>query len=186
MSDALLVLLALVLLVVIAAIVHYNKLVALRNRISESWSNVDTELKRRHDLLPNLVSSVRAYAQHENAVLQQVTRLRAEALADARDSPERMRAERDLVGAVGRLIALAEDYPELRASQNFLHLQHQLVETEDRIQAARRFYNANVRDYNNRVETFPSNLVARSFGFATHAYFELPSLAERTAPRVEL
>ena len=186
MNEPLIAVLVFAAIIFVAGVVHYNKLVVLRNRISESWSNVDTELKRRHDLIPNLVSTVRGYAEHERGLLQQVTKLRAEALSDARDSAERMRTEQEMVRALGRLIALAEDYPELKASANFLQLQEALVDTEDRIQAARRFYNANVRDYNNRVETIPSNVVANVFHFTQHAYFELPSLAERDVPRVAL
>lgn len=186
MSDALLLLGILVGAPGIVGVILYNKLVVNRNRIHESWSNVDTELKRRHDLVPNLVAAVRGYAAHERALLEQTTRLRADAVADARDTPERMRAERDLADAVGRLLAVAESYPDLKASANYLQLQHALVDAEDRIQAARRFYNGNVRDYNNRVETFPSNLVASAFNFREHAYFELPDLREREAPAVAL
>jgi LemA protein len=167
-------------------LVQYNKLVSLRLRIQESWANVDTELKRRHDLIPNLVETVKGYARHERAVLGEVTRLRAEARQQRSDTHHRFEVERSLAAAMGRLLAVAEAYPVLRASQNFLHLQRQLVDTEDRIQAARRFYNGNVRDYNNQVQQFPSNLVARSFRFEAHEYFELPSVAERAAPMVAI
>ena len=171
-------------LAALSLIVLYNKLVAVRNRIDESWSNVDTELKRRHDLVPNLVAAVQGYAAHERALLADLTRLRAEALAAAGATPERMAAERGVADALGRLVAVAEAYPQLKASASFLQLQRALVDTEDRIQAARRFFNANVRDYNNRVETLPSSLVAKAFGFRTRGYFELPSLAERAVPVV--
>ncbi|HEX2021924.1 MAG TPA: LemA family protein [Candidatus Thermoplasmatota archaeon] len=171
-------------LLVLSVVVLYNKLVTVRNRIDESWSNVDTELKRRHDLVPNLVAAVQGYAAHERALLADLARLRAEALASRDATPARMAAEREMVGALGRLVAVAEAYPQLKASDSFLQLQRALVDTEDRIQAARRFFNANVRDHNNRVETLPSSLVAKAFGFRTRGYFELPSLAERVAPMV--
>lgn len=167
-------------------IVQYNKLVSMRWRIRESWSNVDTELKRRHDLVPNLVSVVSGYARHERSVIEQVTRLRGEAVKAGGDSPARMAAEKQLALGLGRLFAVAEAYPALRASEHFLQLQRELVTTEDRIQAARRFFNANVRDYNNQVQQFPSNLVAGMFRFVAHEYFELPSVSERSAPSVDV
>lgn len=166
------------------SIVTYNRLVSLRLRISESWANVDTELKRRHDLVPNLVATVQGHAAHERGLMEDVTRLRAEALADREDSEHRFETEAGLAHALGQLVAIVESHPELKASGNFLHLQRQLVETEDRIQASRRFYNGNVRDYNNKVQQFPSNLVARRMRFERHAYFELPSVAQREVPRV--
>jgi LemA protein len=167
-------------------IVQYNKLVGLRLRIRESWANVDVELKRRHDLIPNLVETVKGYARHEQALLARLAELRSFALAQEGDTGRRRDAERDVAAALGRVLAVAEAYPQLKANENFLQLQRQLVETEDRIQAARRFYNGNVRDYNNQVQQFPSNLVARSFRFAAHEYFELPSVAERAVPVVEV
>jgi len=167
-------------------LVQYNKLVSLRLHIRESWANVDTELKRRHDLIPNLVETVKGYARHEQALFERVAHLRSAAMARGGDSDERRVAERDLTAALGRLLAVSESYPQLRASENFLALQRQLVETEDRIQAARRFYNGNVRDYNNQVQQVPSNVVARTFRFAPHEYFELPTIAERAVPPVGL
>lgn len=167
-------------------LVQYNKLVGLRLRIGESWANVDTELKRRHDLIPNLVEAVKGYARHEQALFSNITHLRTRALTERADTHARLETERGLASGLGRLIAVAESYPQLRASENFLHLQRQLVETEDRIQAARRFYNGNIRDYNNQVQQFPSNLVAKSFRFAPHEYFELPSVLERAVPLVNV
>lgn len=169
-------------LLALFVVVTYNKLVARRLRIHESWSNVDTELKRRHDLVPNLVATVQGYAAHEQGLFENVTKLRVQARGDRSDSEERRDAERRLAGELRRLLAVAEDYPELKASRNFLELQRELAETEDRIQAARRFYNGNVRDYNNTVLQFPTNLVARVFGHDKHTYFELPNVAERLAP----
>lgn len=165
---------------------QYNKLIGLRLRIGESWANVDTELKRRHDLIPNLVEAVKGYARHEQALFAEVTRQRALVQGRAGDSKDRLEGERALAGSLGRLLAVAEAYPQLQASANFLQLQRELVTTEDRIQAARRFYNGNVRDYNNKVQQFPSNLVAGSFRFQSHVYFELPSVAERAVPLVKV
>lgn len=180
------VLVAVIVLLALFVIIQFNKLVRLRLHIRESWSNVDTELKRRHDLVPNLVSAVQGYARHEREVLSEVTRLRNQALVHRQDTHERREDEQLLARALGRLLAVAENYPQLRASTNFLQLQQQLVETEDRIQAARRFYNGNVRDYNNQVQQFPSNLVARLFGHHVREYFELPSVGERVAPAVQV
>lgn len=166
-------------------VIQYNKLVGMRLRVKESWSNVDTELKRRHDLIPNLVETVQGYASHERNLFERVAQLRTEAHRGG-DTHERRDAERDLSKAVGRLLAVAEQYPELKANESFLQLQQQLTETEDRIQASRRFFNGNVRDYNNQVQQFPSNLVARGFRFQAHEYFELPSAGERFAPVASL
>jgi LemA protein len=170
---------------VLFVIVQYNKLVGMRLRIGESWSNVDTELKRRHDQIPNLVATVKGYAAHERQLFESITALRSRA-GSAGDTSARRGAERDLSIQLGRLLAVAESYPQLRANENFLQLQRELTTTEDRIQASRRFYNGNVRDYNNQVQQFPSNLVANTFRFRAHEYFELPNAAERAAPAVEL
>jgi LemA protein len=173
-------------IVALFLIITYNTLIARRLRINESWSNVDTELKRRHDLIPNLVEVVRAYAQHERALFENVARLRAQSLAEAKDTEKRLGTERLLAQQLTKLLGVAEAYPRLLANDNFLKLQDQLTETEDRIQAARRFYNANVRDYNNAVQQFPSNIVARWFRFKVHIYFELPNLAERRPPKTTI
>jgi len=176
----LLILLALPLAYVIG---QYNGLVSLRNHIRESWSNVDTELKRRHDLIPNLVETVKGYASHERSVLERVVELRNQARG-ARDVGECSERERELSGGLGQLLAVVENYPDLKADAQFLRLQHELIMTEDRIQAARRFYNGNVREYQNKCDSFPSNLVAQSFGFQPAGYFETDP-AEREAPRVK-
>lgn len=175
--------LAVVIFVVLYVIVQFNGLVALRNHIKESWSNVDTELKRRHELIPNLVEVVKGYAAHERAVLERVTTLRAECARIPQSVSEQSRHEKELVRALEQLWMVAENYPTLRADGQYLELQKELVRTEDRIQAARRFFNGNVRDYQNRRQTFPSNLVAAGFGFGPVAFFEVPS-AVRQAPRV--
>lgn len=165
-------------------IVQYNSLVALRNYISESWSNVDTELKRRYDLIPNLVATVKGYAAHERAVLERVVELRNRCAANHGAVADQARDEGELVNALKQLFVIVENYPQLKADQNFLKLQGELVNTENRIQAARRFYNGNVRDYRNRRESFPSNLVAGLFNFPPHEFFSVPP-AVAEVPNVE-
>ena len=156
-------------------IVQYNQLVGLRQYIRNAWSNVDTELKRRYNLIPNLVETVKGYVQHERGVLERVTELRGRCQAN-HGSPETQAGdERQLVGALRQLLAVVEDYPALKADRHFASLQSELVNTEDRIQAARRFYNGNVRDYRNKCESFPSNLVAGMFGFKPEEYFSVES-----------
>ena len=167
----------------------YNRFVSQRNLIKNAFANIDTELRRRYDLIPNLVETVKGYAAHEREVFEEVARTRSAAAATSGQSPAaQAAAEGPFVAALGRLFAVAENYPELKANQNFLALQSELSNTEDRIQAARRFYNANVQDYNRRVQSFPSRFVAGSFGFKEEEFFEIPA-AERAAvsaaPRVD-
>lgn len=176
--------LLLALVPVVWFVVQYNSLVGLRNFIAESWSNVDTELKRRYDLIPNLVATVKGYAAHEREVLEHVVELRNRCAANHGPVADQAADEGQLVAALKRLFVLVENYPQLKADQNFLKLQGELINTENRIQAARRFYNGNVRDYRNQCESFPSNLVARLFNFPPHAFFSVPpSVAE--VPNVE-
>jgi LemA protein len=173
------VLAAFVLLPLLWAVVQYNSLVSLRNYIAESWSNVDTELKRRYDLIPNLVATVKGYAAHEREVLESVTQLRNRCLANTGAVTDQARDEAQLVDALKRMLAVVESYPQLKADQHFLQLQKELVNTENRLQAARRFYNGNVRDYRNLRETFPSSLIANSFNFPPAEFFTVPpSVAE--------
>ena len=170
----LVILLIIVLVPVIWVVVQYNGLVVLRNFISESWSNVDTELQRRYDLIPNLVATVKGYAAHERAVLERVTELRNRCAANRGAVADQERDENELVGALKQMFVVVENYPQLKADQNFLKLQGELINTENRIQAARRFYNGNVRDFRNRCESFPSNLVAGAFGFQPQEFFSVP------------
>jgi LemA protein len=171
----LIVVVVVVLLPVVYVVAQYNALVALKNYIRESWSNVDTELKRRYDLIPNLVAVVKGYAAHERAVLERVTELRNRCAANNGSPSEQAVDEKQLVDSLKQLLVVVENYPQLKADQNFLKLQTELVNTEDRIQAARRFYNGNVRDYRNKCETFPSNLVANMFGFKSEGdFFSVP------------
>jgi LemA protein len=169
-------------LALICGAVMYNRLVRLRNLVQESWRQVDVELRRRHDLIPNLVETVKGYAQHERQVLDWVAHARATAVAPGSGPAAQAAQEGALGQALGRLIAVGESYPALRASANFLHLQRELVDTEDRIAAGRRFYNANVRQLNTRTETFPSNLVASTFSVRRAEYFELDDVAMRSVP----
>lgn len=163
----------------------YNSLVALRNHIADAWSNVDTELRRRYDLIPNVVAAVKGYATHERETLAQVIELRRACMADHGSVRHQEGTEKQLVAAVQKLLAVAEAYPDLKADKNFLQLQNELVNTEDRIQAARRFYNGNVRDYRNKCEAFPSNLVANMFNFKPRNFFDVEP-AVREAPSVRL
>jgi LemA protein len=177
--------LAVVAALAVAVVVSYNRFVRQRNLVQESWRQVDVELKRRHDLIPNLVETVKGYATHEREVFDAVTKARAQAAAPGSTPAQQAQQEGILGQALGRLFAVAEAYPELKASTNFLELQRELTETEDRIAAGRRFYNANVRAMNTRVEAFPSNLVAGVFGFHKEEYFEVEDEAVRSAPTVD-
>ena len=162
----------------------FNGLVRLRNHCDESWSNIDTELQRRHHLIPNLVRTVREYADHERDVLRQVTEAREVAHRPGSGTREQSQQESELVEKIERLLMRVEAYPDLKADRHFLELQEELVRTEDRIQHARRIYNANVRDLNNRIEIFPANLIASAGKFRKRDYFEVASLRVRTVPSV--
>jgi LemA protein len=160
----------------------YNGMVKLRAQCRESWSNVDTELKRRYDLIPNLVETVKAYAVHEREVLERVAQLRSAAVASTGSPSAQASDENRLVAGLRGLLAIAEGYPTLRADAQFLALQKELSLTEDRIQAARRFFNANVRDLNTRVEQFPTNVLARTFGIGKEEYFEIDPVQAAPPP----
>lgn len=183
MSD-LTIVIGVVILILGYVIATYNFLVRLRNHIADAWSNIDTELKRRYELIPNLVSSIKGYATHERDTLEQVIKLRNTCVADQGSTRHQEGTEKQLVGAIQKLLAVAEAYPNLKADANFLQLQNELVNTEDRIQAARRFYNGNVRDYSNRRESFPGNLVAKLFNFTPRDYFNVDP-AVRVAPSIK-
>jgi len=181
------VLLAVVVVVFLAALLSFNRFVRQRQLIDNSWSNIDTELKRRYDLIPNLVATVKGYAAHESETLEAVIRARSAAVDATGNAAQQAVQENVLVGALKQLLALREAYPDLKANTQFLDLQKQLTVTEDRIQAARRFYNSNVRDYNTRVETFPSMLIASIGKFDKRDYFEVePAIRDAGAPEVEL
>ncbi|HUV67530.1 MAG TPA: LemA family protein, partial [Sedimentisphaerales bacterium] len=173
MAPVLIFLAVIFLLPILYVVLTYNTLVALRNHIRDAWSNIDTELKRRYDLIPNLVATVKGYAAHEKDVFERVTQLRAQCMASQGKPHEQAVDENQLVGALQRLLAVVENYPQLKADQHFLKLQAELVNTEDRIQAARRFFNGNVRDYRNKCQSFPSSLIAGAFGFEPQDYFNV-------------
>jgi LemA protein len=183
------IILAIVVLLLLSTAISYNRFVSQRNLIKNAFANIDTELRRRYDLIPNLVTTVQGYAAHERDVFEEVARTRSAAMGTTGQSPAaQAAAEGPFVAALGKLFAVAENYPELKANQNFLALQGELTNTEDRIQASRRFYNANVQNYNRRVQAFPSAFIAGMFHFEEEEFFEIPE-AERAvveqAPRVD-
>ena len=168
-----------------AGIGIYNKLIRGRNRVDTAWSDIDVQLQRRHDLIPRLVTAVDQYGKYEKATLEAVTELRAEAMR-VTEVRARGKAEEKLADGVGRIIALAENYPDLKASENFLQLQGELVETENYLQFARRYYNGSVRDYNTATETVPSNIVAGLFRFEARDFFQKTSDEAANVPLVKL
>jgi len=175
---------AVVLLIVVWVIFAYNSFVRLINRAKEAWADIDVQLKRRYDLIPNLVNTVKGYAQHESSAFENVTKARVAAMG-AGTLAEKGQAENMLTGALKSIFAIAEAYPDLKANQNFLELQRELSDTENKIQAARRFYNVNVRDLNTKVESFPNNLIASIFRFAKMEFFELEESAAREPVEVK-
>ena len=183
MSTGTIILIA-ILAVVAYAISIYNRLVRHKNLVDEGWSGIETQLKRRANLIPNLIETVKGYAKHEEETLENVVRLRNQATS-ASDVGERGAAEGQLTAALGRLFALAEAYPDLKANENFMRLQGALSELEDQIQLARRYYNCTVRDMNILVEAFPSNIVAGRFGFVRAKFFEIEEAADRAVPQVD-
>jgi LemA protein len=172
-------------LILVSLVVMYNRFVRQRTLVDESWGGIDVELTRRHELIPNLVETVRGYAAHERGVLEALVAAREAATSHRSDDPHAREQYEENVGrALTQVLARVEAYPDLKASRGFLELQGELTHTEDRIAAARRFYNGNVRAYNTRVATFPSNVVAGMFGFARRSFFEITDAAVRQTPRV--
>jgi LemA protein len=173
--------------IIIWAILTYNSLITFKNRTDEAWSDIDVQLKRRYDLIPNLMETVKGYASHEKEVFENVTKARTAAMqAEQTGNPEEIgRTENMLTGALKSLFAVAENYPDLKASQNFLQMQDELSDTENKIQAARRFYNGNARDMNIKIQTFPSNLIAGIFKFDTRKFFEIENPEERENVKVK-
>jgi len=171
-----------VILLAIVLWVIYNSLVTLKIRVDEAWSDITVQLKRRLDLIPNLIETVKGYAKHESGVFTAVTEARANAM-NAQGVKETAAAENQFADALKSLFAVAEAYPDLKASQNFSELQAELVDTEDKIQASRRFYNGGVRDLNTKIQTFPSNMIAGMFGFKNREFFELDETEQKTAEK---
>jgi LemA protein len=165
------IILGLIIAVILWVIATYNGLVRLKNRVDEAWSDIDVQLKRRYDLIPNLVNTVKGYASHEKEVFEKVTEARTRAMG-AGSAADKAQAENALSQTLKSLFAVAESYPDLKANQNFLELQRELTDTEDKIQAARRFYNGNVRDFNTKIQVFPNNMIAGSLGYAAREFFE--------------
>jgi LemA protein len=184
MGVALLVIAAIVILVIIYLIAQYNGMIRGRNKVDEAWSGIDVQLKRRHDLIPNLVESVKGYATHERETFQQVTDARAQAMQASGPAQSGV-AEGFLSQALGRLFAVAEAYPQLRASENFQQLQNELTNTEDQISAARRIYNGNVQSYNTKIQVFPNSVIAGAGGFTVREYFEIETAADRQPVAVD-
>jgi len=162
----------------------YNRLVTLKNRVKEAWADIDVQLKRRYDLIPNLVETVKGYAAHERELFEKVTEARTKAMG-AQTVKEKGEAENFLSSTLKSLFAVAENYPDLKASTNFLELQRELRDTEDKIQAARRFYNTNVRDLNIKIESFPANIIAETFHFGKIEFFEIEEAAAREPVKVQ-
>ena len=185
--DISIVLIVIVVILALFLITTFNRLVTLRQRVKEAWSDIDIQLKRRHDLIPNLLETVKGYAAHERGTFDEVTKARADAVAaGSTGSPQQMaQAENVLSGALRSLFAVAENYPQLQAVQEFKDLSENLTATEDKIAFARRFYNGNVRDFNTALQTFPTNLLASTFGFKAEQYFELADETDRAVPQVK-
>ncbi|MDD3086843.1 MAG: LemA family protein [Patescibacteria group bacterium] len=172
-----------ILVIVIAVILFgiiaiFNRLVGLKNRTDEAWSDIDVQLKRRYDLIPNLIETVKGYAKHEKELFEKVTQARTEAMK-SKGLTDKAKAENQITEALKSVFAVAENYPNLKANENFVELQKEVTDTEDKIQASRRFYNANVRDLNIAIESFPSNVVAGVFGYKKRELFELEDVGER-------
>lgn len=187
MSILFLVIIGVVAVVVLAIIGMYNSLIRARNRVDEAWSDIDVQLKRRYDLIPNLVEMVKGYARHEKETLERVVAARNAAMQAEKggDAKKQAEAENMLSATLKSIFALAESYPDLKANQNFLELQKELADTENKIQAARRFYNGNVRDLNTKIQVFPTNIMAGMLGFKAREFFEIEEAVERENVQVK-
>jgi LemA protein len=186
MNITLYVILGVAVLVLLWAVTAYNGLVSRKNIVAEGWSGIEAQLKRRADLIPNLVETVKGYATHERATFDELARLRSQsqAAAGAQDPAQRAQTEQAITAAIGKIMAVAEAYPQLRASENFQSLQKDLASIEDEIQLARRYYNGSVRDFNTMIEQAPSNLIANAFAFKRAEFFQIENAADRAVPKV--
>ena len=171
-----------ILIVLVLAIISmYNGLIRLKNRVDEAWSDIDVQLKRRYDLIPNLIEAVKGYASHEKETLERVVQARNDAMSmqNSSDIDAKLKAENALSSTLKSIFALSESYPDLKANENFLELQRELSDTENKIQSSRRFYNGNVRDFNTKIQVFPTNMIAKQLGFSTRNFFEIESAEQR-------
>ena len=178
------VIIGIIVLAASALIIIYNTFIRRKNLAAEAWSGIDVQLKRRYDLIPNLIETVKGYMQHERGLLEEITGLRSKAMG-AEDLKNKAQAENALSSVLKSLFAVAESYPDLKASQNFIDLQKNLADIEDQLQLARRYYNGTVRDFNIIVESFPSNIIASVFGFKNLEFFEIEESSERAAPKIK-
>lgn len=180
------VLIAVIVVIAFWLIATYNGLIKSRNQVDEAWSDIDVQLKRRYDLIPNLIETVKGYASHEKELFENVTKARANAMqAEQSGDPQKMGMAESMLGqAMMSLMAVAENYPDLKANQNFAKLQDELTDTENKVQASRRFYNGNVRDFNTKLQVFPTNLIGNMLGFKDYDFFEIENPAEREVPQV--
>ncbi len=187
MTTTLWIILGIVLTLIIWIISMYNSLIRLKNRVEEAWSDIDVQLKRRYNLIPNLVNTVKGYVKHEQETLEKVVKARTSAMQarESGDTKKQAEAENILSSTLKTIFALSESYPDLKANQNFIELQRELVDTENKIQAARRFYNGNVRDFNTKLEMFPTNIIANMLGFKPRDYFEIEEERERENVKVD-
>ncbi len=183
MNTTTIIIIAIGAVLVITAISRYNSLIRLRNQVKNAWSQIDVQLKRRYDLIPNLIDTVKGYMKHEKEILENITKMRAQAM-DASGIEDKARAENMLSSALGQLKVAVENYPDLKANQNFLALQEELTSTENKISFARQNYNDQVLFFNNKTEMFPTNILAGMFGFTKEKFFEIENPAERAVPKV--
>ncbi len=178
------IILGLLVLLVFFFVGSYNSLVRLRNRVKNAWSQIDVQLKRRHDLIPNLVETAKGYMKHERETLEHITEARSRAMG-AQSVAEKAKAEGELAGALSKFLLVVENYPDLKANQNFLALQEELTSTENKIAFARQSYNDQVLFYNNKIQMFPSNIIANTFSFKQEEFFELEDKSEKAVPKVD-
>jgi len=185
--DTLWIVLIIVAVIIVAVIALYNGLIRLKNRVDEAWADIDVQLKRRYDLIPNLVETVKGYASHEKETLDRVIQARNSAMQahDSDNMDAKLQAENALSSTLKSIFALSEAYPDLKANQNFLELQRELTDTEDKIQASRRFYNGNVRDFNTKLQVFPTNMIGKMLGFSDRKFFEITEAKEKEPVNVK-
>ena len=187
MSSFIWIILIILFVLIFFIISLYNGLIRLKNRVEEAWSDIDVQLKRRYDLIPNLLETVKGYASHEKETLEKVIQARNSAMSvqSSSDLEAKLKAENNLSSTLRSIFALSENYPDLKANQNFLELQRELADTENKIQASRRFYNSNVRDFNTKIQVFPSNIIAKQLGFSVRLFFELDDASERENVKIK-